>query len=271
MKFPEVMLTYPIINSVALSVGPIKVHWYGITYIFSFISVWVLSIMRCKESYSPIKKGQIADMIFYSSIGVIVGGRLGYMLIYNLEDFILHPWVVVRVWEGGMSFHGGLIGVIFAISMFCRSNKINTFDLLDFIVPMVPIGLGAGRIGNFINDELWGRHTSLYIGMIFPNGGPSPRYPSQLLECFLEGIILFIILWVLSKKQRPRLFISMNFLVWYGIFRFIAEFFRQPDYQIGYIFFNWITMGQLLSLPMIIIGFTGLFCIHRTKYAEGKL
>ncbi|MFZ9034606.1 MAG: prolipoprotein diacylglyceryl transferase [Francisellaceae bacterium] len=248
------MLMYPNIDPVAFSIGPLKVHWYGIMYLIGFAGAWVLALVRSRKPWAPVKKDQVSDLIFYAAMGVIIGGRLGYMLFYDLMNFITHPWIVFRVWDGGMSFHGGLIGVVLALSLFCRRYKCNVFDVLDFIAPMVPIGLGAGRLGNFINGELWGRVTDSSFGMVFPTGGPLPRYPSQLLELFLEGICLFIILWFLSRKQRPRLFISANFLLFYGLFRFIAEFFRQPDPQMGYILFNWMTMGQILSLPMIIAG-----------------
>lgn len=248
------MLIYPQIDPIAFSLGPIKVHWYGIMYLVGFAGAWGLSIVRCKKPYSPITKAQVSDMIFYAALGVILGGRIGYMLFYDFSNFIHAPWIIFKVWEGGMAFHGGLVGVILAISLFCRKYKCNVFDILDFIAPMVPIGLGAGRLGNFINGELWGRVTDSPIGMVFPNGGPLPRYPSQLLEFALEGIILFLILWFLSRKQHPRLFVSAHFLIWYGLFRFIAEFFRQPDPQMGYMLFNWMTMGQLLSTPMIVSG-----------------
>ena len=255
------MLMYPKIDPVAFSLGPLKVHWYGIMYLIGFAGAWLLSLYRSRRDDSPINKNQVADMIFYAALGVILGGRIGYMLFYDFGQFITHPWIIFQVWDGGMSFHGGLIGVISAIALFCRKYRCNVFDLLDFIAPMVPIGLGAGRIGNFINDELWGRVSDASFAMVFPSGGPLPRYPSQLLEFFLEGVVLFLILWLLSVKRRPRLFISANFLLWYGIFRFIAEFFREPDPQMGYLLFNWMTMGQVLSLPMIVGGLVLLFYI----------
>ena len=267
------MLMYPQIDPVAFSLGPIKVHWYGIMYLVGFISAWLLSLKRCQKPYSPLNKNQVSDMIFYAAIGVIVGGRLGYMLFYDLENFITQPWVIFKVWDGGirgMSFHGGLMGLMLAIGLFCRKNKSNVLDVLDFIAPMAPIGIGAGRLGNFINDELWGRVTDSPIGMIFPSGGPLPRYPSQLLELILEGVFLWAILWFLSRKQQPRLFISANFLLWYGVFRFIAEFFRQPDPQMGYLLFNAITMGQLLSVPMIIAGLLILLYISMRSHSNPK-
>ncbi len=244
------MLIYPHISPIAISIGPINIYWYGIMYIIGFTFAWYFSKVKSKKHYSPIVKEQVTDMIFYSFWGVILGGRIGYIIFYDLYNFIKTPWIIFKLWNGGMSFHGGLIGVILCMIIFCRKNKCNIYDIFDFISPMVPIGLGAGRLGNFINSELWGRITNSSIGMIFPNGGPVPRYPSQLLEFILEGIILYLILFILSYKKRTRLCISANFLMWYGIFRFISEFFRQPEIQI-----KWITMGQILCIPMILTGF----------------
>ena len=250
------MLIYPQIDPAAFSLGPIIVYWYGIMYLVGFTSAWVLSSIRCKKPNSPISKAQVSDMIFYAALGVILGGRIGYMLFYDFSNFIHAPWIILKVWEGGMAFHGGLIGVILTLSLFCRKYECNLFKVLDFITPMVPIGLGAGRLGNFINGELWGRVTDFPIGMVFPNGGTLPRYPSQLFEFILEGVLLFLILWFISSKERPTLFVSTNFLFWYGLFRFIAEFFRQPDPQMGYILFSWMTMGMILSTPMILVSIT---------------
>ena len=248
------MIAYPNINPIAFSLGPINIDWYGILYLIGFLGAWGLSLKRCSKENSPVNRAQISDMIFYAACGVIVGGRIGYVLLYDLNNFLNNTIVVFKIWEGGMSFHGGLVGVIIAIGIFCKKNNCNMFDILDFIAPMVPIGLGAGRIGNFINSELWGRVTASKFGMVFPTGGLLPRYPSQILEFFLEGILLFVILWILSSKKQPRLFVSANFLLWYGLFRFLAEFFRQPDPQMGFVLFHWITMGQLLSIPMAIAG-----------------
>ncbi len=210
------MLTYPQIDPVAFSLGPIEIHWYGIMYLIGFAGAWWLSLMRCKKPYSPITKDQVSDMIFYAALGVILGGRIGYMLFYDFSNFISAPWTVFKVWDGGMAFHGGLIGVILALVIFCRKYKCNIFDLLDFIAPMVPIGLGAGRLGNFINGELWGRVTDSPLGMIFPYGGPLPRYPSQLLQFLLEGVVLFAILWFISRKTTPSFtgFCQFLTLVW---------------------------------------------------------
>jgi phosphatidylglycerol---prolipoprotein diacylglyceryl transferase len=248
------MLSYPQIDPVAIALGPVKVHWYGIMYLIGFASTWALGVYRAKKGYYSLLPNQVSDAIFYAAMGVILGGRIGYMLFYNLGTFLDSPLTIFKIWDGGMSFHGGLIGVIIATWIYAYKIKSNLFDILDFFSPMVPIGLGFGRIGNFINDELWGRVTNSSFSMIFPTGGPLPRYPSQLIEALLEGLALFLILWLLSLKPRQRYILSGNFALFYGIFRFISEFFRQPDPQMGYVLFGWMTQGQLLSIPLIIIG-----------------
>ncbi len=248
------MLVYPDLNPIAFKLGPLKVHWYGLMYLLGFAMTWGLGVYRARQGHRALKPPQVGDAIFYGALGVVIGGRIGYMLFYNFTHFIHQPWILLRVWDGGMSFHGGLLGVIVAMWLFGRRYKIHMIDLLDFFAPMVPLGLAAGRAGNFINGELWGRVTDSPIGMVFPSGGPLPRYPSQLIEMVLEGFVLFFILWFASLKPKPRWVISALFLIGYGCARFIAEFFRQPDPQRGYILFNWMTEGQLLSLPMMMIG-----------------
>ncbi|MDR3491031.1 MAG: prolipoprotein diacylglyceryl transferase [Gammaproteobacteria bacterium] len=248
------MLTYPQIDPVAVHLGPLAVHWYGLMYLVGFFAAWGVLNLRLRVSPRGFTAEQLSDMLFYAALGIIVGGRLGYMLFYAWPDLWANPLLIVQVWKGGMSFHGGLLGVIIALSLYAHKIGKSLVDLTDFIAPAVPLGLAAGRIGNFINGELWGRVTDVPWAMVFPNAGSLPRHPSQLYEFLLEGVLLFIILWTYSRKIRPRWAVSGLFLVGYGLFRFVIEFFREPDLQIGYLAFGWFTEGQLLSLPMIVLG-----------------
>ncbi len=259
------MLIFPAINPIAFKLGPLNVHWYGMMYLVGFVAAWCLALWRARQPSSGWSGDQVSDLIFYSAVGVIVGGRLGYMLFYDFSNFISNPWIVFKVWQGGMSFHGGLIGVALATGLYSRHARKRWVDVIDFAVPLVPIGLAAGRLGNFINGELWGRVTTVPWGMIFPNAGPLPRHPSQIYEFLLEGVVLFIILWWFSKKRRPRFAVTALFLLGYGIFRFVAECFRQPDPQLGFLAFGWLTMGQLLSLPMMVFGIVALALAYRYK------
>ncbi len=248
------MLKYPNIDPVALKLGPLKIHWYGITYLVGFIAFLVLGRMRASRPGAVLNKEQVSDFLFYGVLGVIIGGRLGSVLFYNFDHFIASPSMIFRIWEGGMSFHGGLIGVIVAAWIYQRRQGIGFLRMGDFIAPLVPIGLGSGRIGNFINGELWGKVSDVPWAMVFPTGGPDPRHPSQLYQAGLEGVALFVILWLFSSKPRPAGAVSGLFLVCYGAFRFVVEFVRVPDADIGYLAFGWVTMGQVLSLPMILLG-----------------
>lgn len=248
------MITYPDINPVALSIGPLKVHWYGLMYLVGFVGAWALGRYRASKPDWPLSPLLVDDLIFYGALGVILGGRIGYMVFYQTPELIHHPLTLFQVWDGGMSFHGGLIGVMVAMWLFARKYKLHFFTLMDFIAPLVPIGLFAGRIGNFINGELWGKVTTLPWGMVFPTGGPLPRQPSMLYEAFSEGILMFVILLLFSMKPRPRMAVSALFLILYGTFRFLVEFVREPDPQLGYLWDGWLTMGQVLSFPMIVIG-----------------
>ena len=248
------MIAYPNINPIALQLGSLKIYWYGIMYVIGFGAAWLLANYRAKHTPKSFTSNQISDLIFYCAIGVILGGRLGYILFYDLPDFITDPSFVFKIWEGGMSFHGAFIGVIIAMYLASRKNKKSFLATTDFICPLVPIGLMLGRIGNFINGELWGKITTVPWGMIFPTGGNLPRHPSQIYEALLEGLALFLFLWIYSAKPRKTGNVSAMFVIGYGTARIICEFFRKPDVQLGYIAFNWVTMGQLLSLPMIIIG-----------------
>ncbi len=261
------MLHYPHIDPIAFSLGPLKVHWYGLMYLCGFAVSWLLAHHRAKKPWTPINSLQVDDLIFYCALGVILGGRLGYVLFYNLPEYWHMPWRIFEVWDGGMSFHGGLIGVMTACIYYARCIQVSWIDLTDFIAPFVPIGLGLGRIGNFINGELWGRVTTVPWGMIYPQAGPLPRHPSEIYEFLLEGVFLFIVLWCYSRKMRPRMMTSAYFLIGYGCVRFFCEFFRQPDPQLGFIAFNWMTMGQLLCVPMILGGITLIYLSPLKKQA----
>lgn len=248
------MITYPQIDPVLLQIGYLKIHWYGLMYLIGFSLAWWLGLQRAKQPHAVITPLQMDDLIFYAAIGVILGGRLGYVLFYDLSTYLINPWQILQIWKGGMSFHGGLIGVLIAMGLYAHRLKQKFFAVTDFIVPLVPLGLAAGRVGNFINGELWGRPTDVPWSMIFPHVDNLPRHPSQLYQAALEGVMLFIILWLFSKQPRPTMAVSGLFLIGYSTFRFFAEFFRTPDAHLGFIAFNWLTMGQLLTLPLLIAG-----------------
>ncbi|QKT02974.1 prolipoprotein diacylglyceryl transferase [Ectothiorhodospiraceae bacterium 2226] len=262
------MLTYPDIDPVAFSIGPLAVHWYGLMYLFGFAAAWWLGRRRARAPHWGIGAQQVDDLVFYNVLGVILGGRLGYILFYNFGEWMADPLMLLRVWEGGMSFHGGLLGVLIATWWYAHRNGYAFFQLTDFIAPLVPIGLGLGRLGNFINGELWGRVTDLPWGMVFPGAGPLPRHPSQLYQFALEGVALFVILWLYSARPRPTMAVSGLFLIGYGVFRFLVEFAREPDAHLGYLAFGWLTMGQVLSLPMILVG-VGLFWLAHKRAPAG--
>lgn len=264
------MLQYPDISPIAFRLGPLAVHWYGLMYLIGFASAWFLARWRAHQREDWTSE-QVADLIFYCAIGAILGGRLGYMFLYNFPNFIRNPLILFKIWDGGMSFHGGLIGVMIAVGFFSRKVHKRYFEVGDFLAPLAPIGLAAGRLGNFINGELWGRVTDVPWAMVFPKAGPLPRHPSQLYEFFLEGVVLFAILWTFSSKPRPRMSVSGLFLLCYGCFRFFLEFFRQPDPQIGFIAFGWLTEGQLLSLPMIFFGAWMIWLAYRRPLQKENL
>ncbi|AOV16314.1 prolipoprotein diacylglyceryl transferase [Acidihalobacter aeolianus] len=259
------MIPYPHIDPIAFAIGPVKVHWYGIMYLAGFAAYLALGTYRARKPEYPLNPEQVGDALFYGALGVVLGGRIGYVLFYNFPIYLAHPLQVFAVWDGGMSFHGGMVGVILAMAWYARRIGLKLFQVTDFIAPMVPIGLACGRIGNFINGELWGKVTTLPWGMVFPNAGPLPRQPSQLYEFFFEGVVLFSTLWLFSRKPRPLGAVSGLFLLLYGTFRFLVEFVREPDPQLGYLAFGWVTMGQVLSLPMILLGAGLLMWAYRAR------
>lgn len=259
------MLTHPHIERIALQIGPIKIYWYGIMYIIGFALAWALAKIRVKKLKYDWGNEIISDFIFYCAVGGILGGRIGYILFYAFNDFLTDPLLIFKTWNGGMAFHGGIIGLIIALFFFAKKVKLPFLTMLDFAAPLAPLGIVFGRIGNFINSELWGRVTTVPWGMVFPNGGPLPRHPSQFYEAMMEGVFLFIVVWWYSAKLRPKGTISALFILVYGITRFGCEFFRSPDSHIGFIAFNWLTMGQLLSLPMIFIGIAMLVLFRKNN------
>lgn len=249
------MLTYPEFDPVAIQLGPLAIHWYGLMYLTGFgLFLW-LGKRRLRSMARPGWDDKLLDdLLFYGVLGVVLGGRLGEVLFYEPGYYFSHPLQIPAVWNGGMSFHGGFLGVLVAMFLFARRRGLRWLALMDFIAPLVPPGLGAGRIGNFINGELWGRPTDLPWGMVFPHADNLPRHPSQLYEFAMEGLLLFLILWLYSSKPRPTGAVSGLFLIGYGSFRFIGEFSRNPDDGIFGLMTFGVSMGQWLSLPMIVVG-----------------
>lgn len=273
------------IDPIAFSLGPVKVHWYGLMYLAAFASAWWLGRRRIRAGRLPgVDMDGFSDLLFYAMLGVVLGGRIGYMLFYALGDFLGNPLLIFKVWDGGMSFHGGLIGVLVAAAWLSRKSRLHFFDTMDFVAPLVPLGLGFGRVGNFVGGELWGKFTNAGWGVIFPRtpelqdwplaqiqaqyaSGALDRFarhPSQLYEAVLEGLVMFVALWAFSLRPRARYAVSGMFALLYGVFRFAVEFVRVPDAPIGYLAFHWLTMGQILSTPLILLG---LFLLWRSRNA----
>ncbi|WP_027330400.1 prolipoprotein diacylglyceryl transferase [Marinimicrobium agarilyticum] len=258
-------MTYPDIDPVALSIGPFEfggqsygpldIHWYGLMYLLGIGIAWFLALRRAGFSHTVVQRSHVENLVTYVAFGVILGGRVGYVFFYHFDYWLSDPLWLFRVWEGGMSFHGGLLGVIVALALFSWRARLSFLALNDFVAPLVPIGLGFGRLGNFIGQELWGRQTDVPWAMVFPKDPEGlARHPSQLYQATLEGLVLFTVLYWYSSKPRPRGSVAGLFLVLYACFRIFAEFFRQPDQHIQFDLFGWVTRGQLLSLPMLFLG-----------------
>ena len=261
-------------NPIAISLGPLSVHWYGIMYLLAFVAFWWLGTRRASRADLGWTADEVSDLLFYGAIGVVLGGRIGYLLFYDFEYVLRDPHRIYQIWKGGMSFHGGLIGVLLSFFWFGHKTGKSWAQIADFVAPLVPPGLFFGRFGNFVGGELWGRLTDSPWGMIFPKAidfnnwdsaqmrqayldgalNVHARHPSQLYEAVLEGLVLFLILWFYSIKPRPRMAVAGMFLMFYGIFRSFVEGFRQPDEHLGFIGFDWLTMGRLLSIPLVLVG-----------------
>lgn len=265
------MLAYPEIDPVAISIGPLQVHWYGLTYLAGLSFAWWLAARRSARPQSPVSREQVDDLIFFAALGVVLGGRIGYAFFYGGQRLAQEPTWLLRVWEGGMSFHGGLLGVVIATWIYARRQNIAFGPLLDFVAPLAPVGLALGRLGNFIGQELWGRASDLPWAMVVPRDPLQlTRHPSQLYQFALEGLTLFAVLLLFSRKPRPTLSVAGLFALGYGILRFIAEFFRQPDAHLGYQAFGWMTRGQILCLPMLAVGIAMLWYAYRSVPARPR-
>ena len=247
---------FPEIDPVALQLGPLSIHWYGVSYALSMGLGWWLLAWRTRQSEAPLRPEQLADLVFFVMVGILIGGRLGSVLFYHIDDLRQDVWLPLRIWQGGMSFHGGLLGVLVAFHSFAHRHRLPYAALSDFVAPVIPVGLFLGRIANFINGELWGKPTDLPWGVVFPSplAGGVPRHPSQLYEAALEGLVLFCILWWYTSRPRPAWAASGLFLACYGGMRCLVESVREPDRHMGYIAWGWMTMGQALSLPMLLAG-----------------
>lgn len=259
---------FPQIDPVIFSLGPFSVRWYGLMYLIGFAGAWLLANYRVNKPQFNFSRDCVSDMLFFGFMGAVLGGRIGYMLFYGTAQLLDNPISLFYIHKGGMSFHGGLIGALVASIFVAKKHGKTFFQLTDFAAPLVPIGLGAGRLGNFINGELWGRETTVPWGMIFPGAGDVARHPSQLYQFALEGVVLFTALWLFSAKSRPTMSVSGLFLTLYGLFRFIVEFVREPDSQLGLFWGNAISMGQILSLPMIFTGIALIIYAYKKEAAR---
>ncbi|MBF0344180.1 MAG: prolipoprotein diacylglyceryl transferase [Nitrospirae bacterium] len=258
------MLSYPEISPYILKLGPLQIRWYGFMYLAGFVSSYMLVLYQVKKRQLDIDKEDVENLYLYLIIGLIAGARLGYIVFYNLSYYISNPLELIAVWHGGMSFHGGLAGALMGGGFYCKRRKIDFWLMADLLIVTAPVGLALGRLGNFINGELYGRPTTVPWGMVFPYAGSMPRHPSQLYEFFLEGFVLFSVLWFAKDRSKTKGALLLVFIMLYGFFRFIVEFFREPDQQLGLIL-GPLTMGQLLSVSMLIAGAIVLNILRRRQ------
>ena len=259
------MLVHPQFDPVALAIGPVAVRWYGLMYLVGFALIWAVGRYRIARTPGGVWSAKdIDDALFFGILGTILGGRLGYVLFYKPGEYFAEPWRILSVWEGGMSFHGGMLGVILAMAWFARSRRQDWLSVTDFVAPLVPLAIAAGRLGNFINAELWGRPATVPWAMVFPNVDGVPRHPSQLYEFALEGVLLFVVLWWFSARPRPRGAVSGLFLLGYGLVRFLVEYTREPDRFLGLLSLGF-SMGQWLSAPMMLAGAAMLAWSYRSR------
>ncbi len=270
-ELPLVAIAFPNIDPVIINLGPLSLHWYGLGYVVGIMFAWwygkrlICNMRLWHDNVPPMEALDLDDFVLWAALGVVLGGRIGHILFYDFTRYATDPLSVFYVWNGGMSFHGGFLGMVIAMILFARRRAINVWSLFDVISCAAPVGLGLVRIANFINSELWGRATDVSWGVIFPNGGPLPRHPTQIYEAALEGLVLFITMRLLSHsffKLRKPGFIAGAFVALYGLFRILIETVRQPDIQLGFLAGGWLTMGMLLSLPMIA---AGLWAMLRAK------
>ena len=267
--FPLMAMPFPVIDPVFFRLGPLQFRWYGLMYVLGLVAAYFLIKRRASARHVALNTVQLSDLIMYAALGVFLGGRLGYTLFYNAAYYVQHPVSILAVWEGGMSFHGGLLGACLAIWLFCYNKGFPVYAIADLAVQAVPVGLGLGRLGNFINGELYGRPADVAWCMVFPRGGEACRHPSQLYEAVLEGALLFVVLWVLARKPRPPGMIFWSFIAGYGVLRNVVELFREPDAHLGFVLGPF-TMGQLLSLPMILLGLVMIMVTYRSSLATAK-
>ena len=267
MQSEQTYWVFEAIDPVIVSIGPLAVRWYGLMYLVGFVAAYYLAKSRMKRI--GWNEDDIGDLLFWGFIGVVAGGRVGYVLFYQFASFLADPLYLFKIWTGGMSFHGGLLGVLLALWLFARKKKTSFLTVGDFVAPIVPLGLAAGRIGNFINGELWGRVTDVPWAIVFPAAGPEPRHPSQLYQFALEGLALFTLVWLFSRQPRPTGAVGGLFLAGYGVFRFIVEFARQPDAHLGLNSLG-LSQGQMLSIPMILLGMGLMVYAYQYNNKKGK-